>query len=209
MLLTNVYIDGFNLFYGALKGSPYKWLDLDAVCRRLLPKHRIGRIRYFTAIVAARPQDPSGPDRQRVYLRALETMPHVSVHLGHFLTSYVRMPLIAPPPGGPRTVGVIKTEEKGSDVNLATYLLLDAFRRDCEAAVIVTNDSDLKEPIRVVRHELGMPVGVVNPGDPRKRSRALLDVTFFKQLRPSILPACQLPDALSDQHGTIRKPAAW
>ena len=184
MLLTNVYIDGFNLYYGALKGTPYKWLDLDALCRRLLPKHELGHIRYSTAIVAARPQDPSGPDRQRVYLRALVTMPHVSVHLGHFLTTNVRMPLVTPPPGGPRTVEVIKTEEKGSDVNLATCLLADAFRQDCQAAV-------------------------VNPGDPRKRSRALQDVTFFKQLRPSTLPRCQLPNELTDRHGTIRKPDRW
>ena len=209
MLLTNVYIDGFNLYYGCLKGTPHKWLDLDALCRRLLPKHRIGRIRYFTAIVSARPNDPSGPDRQRIYLRALETKPHVSVHLVEFLTSHVRMPVAAPRAGGPRFVEVIKTEEKGSDVNLATYLLADAFRQDCEAAVVITNDSDLKEPIRVVRNELGLPVGVVNPHNPRKRSRALLDVTFFKQLRPSILPACQLPAVLTDHHGTIHKPATW
>ena len=209
MLLTNIYIDGFNLYYGCLKDTPHKWLDLDALCRRLLPQHRIGRIRYFPAIVSARPSDPSGPDRQRIYLRALETFPHVSVHLGEFLTSHVRMPLVAPRPDGPRFAQVIRTEEKGSDVNLATYLLADAFRRDCEAAVVITNDSDLKEPIRVVRYELGLPVGVVNPHNARKRSRALLDVTFFKQLRPSILPACQLPDILTDQHGTIHKPATW
>jgi hypothetical protein len=60
-----------------------------------------------------------------------------------------------------------------------------------------------------VRHELGVPVGVVNPQRPGKRSRALLDVTFFKQLRPSILSACQLPDVLTDQNGTIHKPATW
>ena len=87
------------------------------------PDHRAGgRIRYFTAIVSARPNDPSAPDRQRAYLRALETMPHVSVHLGHFLTTHVRMALVAPRPRGPRIVEVIKTEEKGSDVNLATCL---------------------------------------------------------------------------------------
>ncbi len=61
----------------------------------------------------------------------------------------------------------------------------------------------------MVRHELGLPVGIVNPGNPRKRSRALLDVTFFKQLRPSILPRWQLPDELTDKHGTIRKPDRW
>jgi len=46
---TNVYVDGFNLYYGCLKGTPYRWLDLDAFCHRLLPRDRIHRIRYFTA----------------------------------------------------------------------------------------------------------------------------------------------------------------
>ena len=56
---TNVYIDGFNLYYGCLKGTPYRWLDLRKHCELLLPKHQIQRIRYFTAMVTARPQDPS------------------------------------------------------------------------------------------------------------------------------------------------------
>lgn len=54
------------------------------------------------------------------------------------------------------------TEEKGSDVNLATYLLADAFRGDCQTAVVVTNDSDLAEPIRVISQELSIPVGLIN-----------------------------------------------
>ena len=28
---TRVYVDAFNLYYGALRGTPYKWLDLDAL----------------------------------------------------------------------------------------------------------------------------------------------------------------------------------
>lgn len=51
---TIVYIDGFNLYYGAVKGTRYKWLDLEALCRRLLPKDNIAQIRYFTAQVSAR-----------------------------------------------------------------------------------------------------------------------------------------------------------
>jgi hypothetical protein len=43
MSRTNVYIDGFNLFYGALKASPYKWLDPEALCHHLLPKDSISR----------------------------------------------------------------------------------------------------------------------------------------------------------------------
>ena len=73
-LCTIVYIDGFNLYYGALKGSPYKWLDLEALCRRLLPKDEISQIRYFTARISARPDDPQQPQRQQTYLRALDSL---------------------------------------------------------------------------------------------------------------------------------------
>ncbi len=57
-MATIVYIDGFNLYYGAVKDTPYKWLDLEALCRRLLPKDDIVGIRYFTARISARPGDP-------------------------------------------------------------------------------------------------------------------------------------------------------
>jgi hypothetical protein len=139
-MATNVYVDAFNLYYGCLKGTPYRWLDLGALCRRLLPKDRINRIRYFTATVSARPDNPDAPQRQQVYLRALETIPGLSIHHGHYLSHVTRMPLARPRRRGARTVEVVKTEEKGSDVNLATFLLLDAFKRGCEVAVVISND---------------------------------------------------------------------
>jgi hypothetical protein len=40
---TIVYIDGFNLYYGAVKGTPYKWLDLKSVCQKLLDPHNGGQ----------------------------------------------------------------------------------------------------------------------------------------------------------------------
>jgi NYN domain len=103
---------------------------------------------------------------------------------------------------------VIKTEEKGSDVNLATYLLLDAFKRDCKAAVVISNDSDLREPITVAQRELGLIVGIINPHPPQRRSRAL-QPTFFKQIRESALRACQFPHVLTDANGKIHKPTRW
>ena len=118
------------------------------------------------------------------------------------------MPLLKPPPRGSRTVEVVKTEEKSSDVNLATFLLLDAFKRECDVAVVISNDSDLKLPIEVARHELGLRVGVVNPHPSARRSRALRP-TFFKQIRASALAACQFPPVLRDATGEIRKPARW
>ena len=90
-LKTNVYIDGFNFYYGCIKGTPYRWLDLSLLCRRLLPKARIHRIRYFTALVTPRPNDPGQRTRQEIYLRALRTIPNLSIHLGRFLASKVRM----------------------------------------------------------------------------------------------------------------------
>ena len=81
-MVTNVYIDGFNLYYGSLKGTPYKWLDLAALSSVLLPRDNINRIRYFTAQVSARPHDPQQPARQQTYLRALQTIPGLSIDLG-------------------------------------------------------------------------------------------------------------------------------
>jgi hypothetical protein len=88
-------------------------------------------------------------------------------------------------------------------VNLATYLLLDAFRRDCETAVVITNDSDLKEPIAVAERELGMVVGVVNPHLASRRSRAI-KATFFKQLRPATLPNSSSPPRSAMPSGSLR-----
>lgn|SRR5487761_957997 len=207
-MVVNIYVDGFNLYYGCLRGSPYKWLDLDALARRLFPRDTVHRIRYFTALVTARPGNLQAPARQQMYLRALGTIPHVSTHLGHFLTHPVWMPIAHPRRGGATSVEVIKTEEKGSDINLATYLILDAFHRDCETAAVISNDSDLKEPITLVQRELGIPVGVVNPHPASHRSRAL-QPTFFKQLRLSVLPACQFPSVLQDAQGTFHRPATW
>jgi uncharacterized LabA/DUF88 family protein len=105
-------------------------------------------------------------------------------------------------------VEVVKTEEKGSDVNIATYLFLDACRGACDTAVVISNDSDLKEPVALARSEFGLKVGVVNPHPVARRSRAL-QPTFFKQLRPSILATCQFPPVLTDARGTFQKPATW
>ena len=114
-----------------------------------------------------------------------------------------------PLPGGPQSVEVIKTEEKGSDVNLATYLLADAFRADAGTFVVVSNDSDLMEPIRLVSQELGYRVGVLNPHPNVNRALQRTRPSFTKQIRRGVLVTNQFPEKLSDAHGTITKPATW
>ncbi|HEX9695721.1 MAG TPA: NYN domain-containing protein [Actinomycetota bacterium] len=206
---TNVYVDGFNLYYRCIKGTSFKWLDLDKMCSLLLPRHTIQRIRYFTAIVQARPGDPQQPQRQLTYIRALQTVPNLSVHYGSFLTNPVRLPVAHPRTGQPRTVEVLRTEEKGSDVNLATYLLVDGFKNDYDVAIVVSNDSDLKEPIEAVRRELRKQAGVLVPDRGQKNMKSALPADFYRRIRPGVLGASQFPAMLQDPVGTITKPATW
>lgn len=174
----------------------------------MFPRNEINRIRYFTALVDARPPNLQQPVRQQTYLRALRTTANLSVRLGTFRTRPVRMTLAHPPSGGRKTVEVLKTEEKGSDVNLASYLLLDAFHKDCDVAIVFSNDADLKEPIAIAINELGIKVGVVNPHPPASRSLDL-QPTFFKQLRRGPVAASQFPASMRDAQGRFRKPRAW
>jgi len=202
---TNIYIDGFNLYYGCIKDTSYHWLDVSKMCRLLLPNDRIHRIKYFTALVSARPNDPDQPVRQQLFLRALQTIPNLEIILGTFLSHEVKMPLS---PRGSGYAKVMKTEEKGSDVNIATHLLVDGFRNDYELAVVVSNDSDLLLPIQVVTQQFKKPVGLLNPQ--KHTSVALLPhVQFVKKIRGTVLKNSLFPDVLSDKDGQFSKPAGW
>jgi hypothetical protein len=104
--------------------------------------------------------------RQQAYIRALETT-GVKVHYGVFQRNKKRMALVDPPKDADSPlVKVWRTDEKGSDVNLATRLIFDGFQKRYEAAVVVSNDSDLQAPIEAVRNELALPVTVLIT-DPR------------------------------------------
>jgi len=208
---VNVYVDGFNLYYGIRyydrNAQNYRWLDLLKLSQRLLPSHQIGRVRYFRAQVDGR-GDPGSPLRQQIYWRALQTLPNLTIHKGQFLSNSIRMPLANPPQNGPRTVEVWKTEEKGSDVNIATYLLLDCFRQDYDMAVVISNDSDLIEPIMAVRKEFGCSVGVFNPqqGFSNALKRA---ATFYTKIQEQHLASSQFPPSIQVGNSTITRPREW
>ncbi len=219
-MITNVYVDTFNLYYGLLKGSSYRWLDIAALCQLELPTNQINKIRCFSARVIARPGDPDQRNRQNAYFRALETTPNLTMHLGHFLESEVNMRRVTPDASGNKYARVRKTEEKGSDVNLASYLLLDGFNKDYEVAVVITNDSDLAEPIRIVRQELNLRVLVLHPCKTADPTRGIMGGRVSVELQRSStkslvikeasLAASQFPPSLQDAQGrTIRKPAGW
>lgn len=206
---TIAYVDGFNLYFGALRKTPHRWLNLQRLIElHSMPHNRLIGIKYFTAKLNPRPNDPDAPARQATYLRALGTLPNIEITLGHFLTKNVRMLLANPAPGQSPTVEVVKTEEKGSDVNLAVQLLHDAHLDRFDCAIVVSGDSDLLMPVKIVRNELKKVVGVLNPQ--RHPCRVLeANATFYKHLRPNFVAAAQFPNTLSDARGTFTKPAAW
>lgn len=180
-----VYFDGFNFYYGCFKSGrsaewrACKWLDLEAFCAEMFPHFEIPRIRYFVVRITPNALDPGADLRQAEYLRAIATLPTVSLHEGAYSTMRkeryladpdARLPTLAIPH---QKIQVIVNEEKGSDVSLATYLVADGFRNEFDVAIVISNDSDLYEPIRMVSDptELGKPVLLVNPHPHRVASR--------------------------------------
>src|SRR5579862_3937253 len=89
------YVDGFNLFNGALRGTPYKWLDLQALAQNLRSTDQVSKVKFFTAKLNARPSDPDQPFRQMLYWRALRTITSIEIIEGHFLTKPTYLPEVA------------------------------------------------------------------------------------------------------------------
>jgi uncharacterized LabA/DUF88 family protein len=234
MKKTIVYIDGFNFYYGCVKGTPYKWLDLSKLCSLLLPGHQIVAIKYFTAPVKPRPNDLEQPARQKIFLRALRTIPNLTIILGHFLSHPTSLPLVDRPRKKSLLVrlirfmsfpfwrpqlrknrdktllmaNVLRTDEKGSDVNLATHLLHDAYKNLFDVGVIFSGDSDLKEAVRIVSKELNKKVGVINPQ--HRLCKALKkEASFYKEVRKGVLSASLFPNTMTDANGHFHKPPAW
>ena len=255
---TRFYVDGFNLYYGALKGSPFKWLDPVQLAARLLPPEcSIERLGYFTARVSGK-LDRGAPGRQQVYFNALATLPEVELHYGRFLANTAWRPLANLPIAGRRIdtpravmlprgehrvhgecvqtlpVGVYPDrrygrdgmgrgarrplrdaviaefhtmEEKGSDVNLAAHLLNDAWQDLFEAAAVVSNDTDLVTPIRMVTRERKHPVFVLCPGRWQIAPQVREAASHVRHIRPAMLRSAQFPDTLPGTR--IAKPAGW
>lgn len=214
---TIIYVDGFNLYYRALKYNPqFKWLNVKALAQDVLSSENvISEVKYYTARVSAR-IDADAPRRQQIYFDALSTIPEVSIFQGKFLVTKPYAALAPPPTNGkspfqpwPTVVRIIKTEEKGSDVNLGAHLVRDAFTDAFDVAVVISNDTDLCEPIRIVVEELGKPVGIICPAE--NVANDLKDVaSFVRHITHNRLARAQFPDPVIDGDGNeLRKPATW
>lgn len=203
---TSVYVDGFNLYYGCLKGTRYKWLNLEKLFRSYLPDSNIVKIMYFTAIIKGTASNPNNHIRQQVYLRALKTLPMVHIEIGHFLIETISLPLA----DGSGDARVRRSKEKGSDVNLATFLMVDACRNNFDRAVVVSGDVDFLTPVTKVQTDFRKEVVILDPqrdGDPNsKLNRA---ATGYKPIREGALADSQFPEHMSDAKGQFKRPPEW
>ncbi len=209
-LRTIVYVDGFNLYYGAVKGTPHKWLDLQRFFALLRPDDVIEKIRYFSALI-------DGPHRvhQEAYLSALKTCPCVEITLGKFKTKRVecRNPHCLTP--GRRFFEM--QEEKRTDVNIAVFMLDDAYQDRCEQLILVSGDSDLVPPVQMIKCRFNAKrIGVYVPhrhlaGSFRGFAVELRKTAHFNRALPlNLLPVAQFPRTIPDGlGGIISKPAAW
>jgi len=194
------------------------------MAERLVPApHVVTQVNYYTARVSAK-VDPGAPARQQLYLDALATEPKVRIYFGRFLFSQKWAKLVIPPDARPQPytwtaplpvmVWVHKIEEKGSDVNLASHLVRDAFTGQFEQALVISNDTDLVEPIRIATAEAKKRVGIVasrrhKPGEAPVPSPSLLKVASFP-LYLDNAHLVQFPSPLRVSKGkTITKPPTW
>jgi len=216
--LARVYVDGFNLYRRALAPYPeLKWLDVCALVKALMPEFQVDFVHYFTAnLKPGFVPDSSSPARQQIYLRALRAnCAHLKIHFGKFrrdIRHYPKHPLEFDKfSGEPVLLRVRKVEEKGSDVNLASRLVLEASLGLADIFVILTNDSDQVGPLKLLRDELGMATGIIFPMSSARSAKELMQTEprFTAFISRDALLSAQLPDTLADQHGTIRRPQTW
>lgn len=203
---TYVYVDGFNLYYRAIKHTRFKWLDLAALCEATLDsRHEVACIKYFTARIWRTDRDPSKHTRQDIYLRALKAyLPQIEILYGRFQRRPVRMPTEEVG----KMVTVVKTEEKGSDVNLATHLLNDAWLDVYDCGIVLSNDSDLAESMRLVkRHHPLKSIGLLSPSSKSPSAHLNKYADFVRHIRVSELRRSQLPVFIPGTN--IRKPDIW
>jgi hypothetical protein len=203
-----VYIDGLNLYYGAVRDVPaLKWLNLEQLARRLRPNDDIQAVKYFSAPVVGGTRS-----HQEAYLRALATLPNVRVILGRFKDRNVKCGVTGCNHNAAKWFKV--PEEKRTDVNIAVSMVDDAYQNAYDQVVLISGDSDLVPGIATVRTRFpSKKITVYVPSrNPLRGAAVELRAAAHRarELPLILLGRCQFPDSVSDGvGGVITRPAAW
>jgi uncharacterized LabA/DUF88 family protein len=216
---TSFYVDGFNFYYGVFRRRhpvavpADKWLDWRSLAQRLVdPGDTVHKIHYFTASIERRDDDPDQGLRQETYFRALRRVPGMEFHYGLFKRRETWGELVHPRPDSlglskGRIVKVLRYEEKGSDVNLATQLVEDSFSGDIDHAFVISNDTDLIAPILSAKKRIR--VSVISP-QPRLDPKLDAAANAGWILDTSALRECRLPNpAKVDDGQWVVPPDSW
>jgi len=216
-LRTIVYVDGYNLYYGLLRGTSNKWLDLVSLFKNYVLNNEVNliEVRYYTAPVLGRMcDDPDSPARQRRYLQALKKLypDELKIIEGKISPSTPVRRLVSPIEGFPDTqkVKVHDFEEKKSDVNIATDIITGAWTNAYEQAVLCSNDTDLEGALLAVRlHHPNLRLGLVAPiQNPRHIASDLKKaVHWSKVLSHAHIENSQLPNRIPAS--SLTRPEAW
>lgn len=215
ILRTSVYVDGFNFYYRAFNAKSsrkFKWVDLRKLVASELESFKDVldpvtslRLHYFTAPLTSRTDDPDIQVRQEIWLRAVMTLPDTRVHQGFFLRTSKNHEC----PGCGRKFPKVNYKEKGSDVNLASHLILDAHGDMYDLAVVVSNDADFRVPIKIVRNTFKKPIVVIDPKKGTASAELKDAASYYKKMDRQLLSRCQFPMTLTDAKGDFSKPSTW
>ena len=220
------YIDGFNLYYGVREGfaGQYKWLDLLRLSELFATRSQhVEKVKYFTADILS---DNQKVARQRIYLSALRN--HCGNRLEIIKGRYLKKAIhcnthkyacqqshFSPCQNYHHhdcdgTLSI--PEEKMTDVNIATSMLVDCFQDCFDTAFLISADSDLVPPIEAI-NRLHPEKRIVILFPPDRRSHEL-EICVGKgdcqKIKERHLQGALLPQTVTTANGsTLHKPLAW
>lgn len=201
MKRLKVYIDGYNLYFG-MKDAGFehcKWLDVHALSLLLKnADHELKEVKYFTARVT---NDAGKQRRQSYYIDALMTRPITFIY-GQYRPEEIEC------------YGCYRvfthSKEKMTDVNIATHMIIDAYKDEYDVAILISGDSDLVPPVKEIRANFPQKeIFIAFP--PRRESNELRKYANSAfAIAKKKLEACQLPKEVENKFAfVIKKPTEW
>jgi uncharacterized LabA/DUF88 family protein len=229
---TGVYVDGYNLYYGRLRGSAFKWLDLVKLAEDVLAKRdqneNLEGVHLFTAhaLASFATHGDASVEAQSAYHRALQAKHGKRFTVTYGKHSFDRDGSLLPefvagqPYDRTKRTRVWRLEEKKTDVNLALSMYRHAAKGLYDRIVLVSNDSDAEPALQAIREDYPhMMIGLIVPimpavpgNDPNRRvSGSLTNLADWvvKHLTDDQLQAAQLPPHVPTKKKPIRKPPHW
>lgn len=218
---TIAYVDGYNLYFGCLKGTPYKWLDLVRLIGGILaiqdPQARLIQTKYFTAPIKARlaSRGAMATQAQQDYHRALKARGNIEIVEGWYSLERSSAPRLVDPPNKSDRVEIWRLEEKETDVAIALQVYRDCLRGECDQVVLVSSDSDLVPALRLIRADApAVSIGLILPrsgGSSRPPNTGLSNLAHWTrgEIQVAELAAAQLPARVPTAKRPVCKPDYW